>query len=314
MDLPPLPLKNSLLERYRLSGRRKLRPDMLGGHLVRRKGQSLDFREFEHYLPGDDIRHIDWRASARYGQINDLLVRSFVAEEQLTLVISIDTRDTMQLPAVMPKLQIAAWLAEAIARVALSSGDRVILHRLFGPPKRSVFSLRGVNARGRIRPALTSLCSELATDDCNVKVLQKWMPPTAVWLILSDLYFQAEYQQRVLARSIVNALDGLRWLILLDLDSWPAERQLLGMGARRVVGPGLQVVDPLYQIDPANLALVENKISHHKRHFLQQSHAARFDQVTWTWPHLPQPVATTYFKEAFLGDACLQRLFMRDKA
>ena len=87
-----------LLQRYRLEARQALAPNLTGGQLMRRKGQSMEFREHVVYQIGDDIRFVDWRASARRGQEHDLVARSFVAEEQLKLLISVDTRPTMALP------------------------------------------------------------------------------------------------------------------------------------------------------------------------------------------------------------------------
>lgn len=313
MVVPPLPLTSAILERYRLAGRRKLRPDLLGGHLMRRKGQSLDFREFEHYRLGDDIRHVDWRASARYGGPSDLLVRSFLADEQFTLVISIDNRATMHLPESLPKVQIAAWVAEAIARIALNEGDRVILHRLFGPGPGSAVSLRGASARAGLRGSLAQICAPCEDEAPNLKLLKPWMPPAAAWLILSDLYFTSERQTKPLARALVDAVDGLRWVMLLDLDSWPAERAQLGLGARRLEGPGLEVEDPQYEIDAEALAKVNGRIQEHKRQFLELARHGRFDHTAWPWPVDDQDAAS-FFKGRFLDDALLQRLFMRDKS
>ncbi len=313
MIVPPLPLSTDLLERYRLASRRKLRPDLLGGHLMRRKGQSLEFREFEHYRLGDDVRHVDWRASARYGGPNDLLVRSFLADEQFTLVLSLDTRASMRLPEALPKLQIAAWLAEAIARVALREGDRVVLHRLFGRGPNAVAQLRGAAARGQLHGALERLCADDEQEQPNLAVLRQVMPPAAVWLVLTDLYFDGESQGKDLARQLVAAVDGLRWVILLDLDSWPAERASLGLGARHLEGPGLAVEHPHYDIDDPALAAVAGRIQTHKQAFLERARVGRLDHLTWAWPDQRSDPAD-FFRDRFLGDRVLQRLFMRDKA
>src|SRR5262245_55877777 len=54
-----LPVPSSQLDRYRLRLRQRDRGTVAGAHLIRQRGQSLDFREFRPYLPGDDIRHVD---------------------------------------------------------------------------------------------------------------------------------------------------------------------------------------------------------------------------------------------------------------
>ena len=122
-----LPIPSSQLDRYRLRLRQRDRGTVAGAHLIRQRGQSLEFREFRPYLPGDDIRHVDWRASARHQRRNELVVRTFEHEVQTRVVISIDTRATMRLPDVAPKLQLARWFAEAMAYIAGRYADSVAL-------------------------------------------------------------------------------------------------------------------------------------------------------------------------------------------
>ena len=312
LDLLPLPLSRGLLARYRVTTRRQRRAGMVGGHQMRRKGQSLDFRDYEQYSPGDDIRHVDWRASARYGQANDLLVRHYAAEEQLSLIISVDTRASMALPEAMPKLQIAAWLAEAIADVALDSEDRVFLHRLFGEAGGGLDQLRGSGARGRIRKSLRRFAGYQGGHSFNKKPLARCLAPTSVWVILTDLYFDNDAQSRMLAREIARAQEGLCWVILVDLDSWPHERTYLGEGARRIEGPGLAATHNRFEISDENLLQVETRIREHKQHFYNLTRRASCDRVPWHWPAEVAPVAADYFKNRFLGDKVLQRLFMKD--
>jgi hypothetical protein len=290
---------------------------MIGAHLMRRKGQSLEFREFAPYTLGDDIRHVDWRASARYGAGEDWLVRNFAAEEQLTIVISIDTRDTMGLPEAAPKVQIAFWLAEAIALIALCSNDQVILHRLFGRPAGSVVELR---SSGDVHPTRSALHSALRrfsvydgpTHPANLKVLSPYLPPAAVWVILTDLYFPWDKQAHLLARRIAAAQDGLRWVILVDLDSWPHEMVILGEGVRLIEGPRSKLTDTPVDITSDSIREVETKIDLHKRRFKKLIHHAVCDVISWKWPSSEKPEPESFFRNAFLGDKVLQRLFMRE--
>src|SRR6267142_6478022 len=136
------PLSTAFLEQFRLRARQRTRAGQVGAHLRRRQGQSLEFRDFTPYTPGDDVRYIDWRVSLRVGQRGDLLVRRFGAEEQLTLAVSVDNRPRMHLPEHAPKIVMAGWLARALGEVALRRGDRVVLHRLFGAGPPGVVELR----------------------------------------------------------------------------------------------------------------------------------------------------------------------------
>ncbi len=317
MNPPPLPLSRSLLESYRLSSRRQRRPGLVGGHQMRRKGQSLEFYDYRPYMPGDDIRHVDWSASARHGGANDLLVRTYVAEEQLTLIISIDTRPSMLLPEPMPKALIATWLAEAVAWITLRSADRVILHRLFGRPGGSLEPLFGASGLNAIRPVLNRFYStNCATEKVNLGVLEPHLKPAVIWMIISDFYFDIDPTTSSdglqLSRRIAEAQDGMRWVILVDTDSWPYERFFLGQGARKIEGPGLPVLDHPLEIDAPTLLEVESRIKNHKQFFKEQVCRGANDFISWQWPPQTLMQPGSFFEEHFGKDRVLQRLFMKE--
>lgn len=319
------PCSSAFLERYRIECRRHLRTTMDGSHVTRRRGQSIEFREFAPYTPGDDVRHIDWLASARVGGGRLLtpaapwLVRRYMAEEQLRLVISIDMRPSMGLPQPAPrgrgvpptvsKFQVAAWLAEAIAWIALTTEDQVVLHSLFGsgcqPP------LGQVN-RHHIRSRLHDLAAQPHSSLPNLASLQRYLPPTAVWVILTDCYFSTPAAQS-LARRIAQAQDGARWVILVDLNNWHYERAMIenSIGAgeiAQVEGPDLERSQAC-DLNATHLRLVEQEIENHKRQF--RGLCARLDYDEWVWG-VEVPDAMQFFVDHFAADTKLMRLFMKD--
>src|SRR4029078_6674613 len=101
-----LPVPSSQLDRFRLRLRQRDRGTVAGAHLIRQRGQSLEFREFSPSWPGDNTRHVDWRASARHHRRDELVVRTFEHEVQTRVVISLDTRATMRLADAEPKLEL----------------------------------------------------------------------------------------------------------------------------------------------------------------------------------------------------------------
>jgi hypothetical protein len=314
VSLPPFPLPLALLERYRIRSRQRSRPSLVGGHLMRRKGQSLEFRELVPYTIGDDIRYVDWRASARHeGTAHDLLIRSFVTEEQLTLVVSVDNRASMRLPMAMPKLQIALWLAEAVVWIALRSGDRVFLHRLFGGGRVQELSGSGsIEYKwGNARSVLRRLGEEAESSSVNLAMLRPHLPPAAVWLILTDLYFEDDQAQR-LARGIAAARDGQRWVILVDMDSWPYEKTMLGQGARLIEGPGIGLPETPVDINHESIQQVAAKIDAHKQRFRRAILRAGCDIGAWKWPEAERPDPEQFFRKAFVEDRLLGRLFMKE--
>lgn len=118
------------LERLQLATRRRLAGQLVGGHRSRRYGSSLDFADFREYQPGDDFRRIDYLTLARLDQ---LLIRLYDAEDDLTVRLVIDTSASMGLDG---KLRRALELAGAVGFVALTRRDRVIVHTPGAAPAR----------------------------------------------------------------------------------------------------------------------------------------------------------------------------------
>lgn len=111
----------SRLERLQLGTRRRLAGAFSGEHRSTRHGTSLDFADFREYHPGDDYRRIDYTALARLDQ---LLVRLYEAEDDLTVRLLVDTSTSMA----GDKLRQAARLAAAVGFVALVRRDVVTVH------------------------------------------------------------------------------------------------------------------------------------------------------------------------------------------
>ena len=72
---------------------RNLAEEMLAGNFSSIfKGQGMEFDEARHYEPGDDIRSIDWNASARFGAP---FVKMYREERELTILLLLDVSPSM---------------------------------------------------------------------------------------------------------------------------------------------------------------------------------------------------------------------------
>tara|TARA_B100001123_G_scaffold126305_1_gene147143 strand:- start:2382 stop:3257 length:876 start_codon:yes stop_codon:yes gene_type:complete len=289
-----------------------IRPGMLGGHLMRRKGQSMEFRDYDNYQRGDDVRYVDWRASARYGQPEDLLVKNFVAEEQLRIFVSLDNRASMMFPEPISKMQYALWLGEALGVMTAPFGDHLTLHRLFGK------SGSGLLEFGRSSSSLSRPVEKLFADlgehqeEVNLRPLKKHLPPTAIWMIISDFYFEDDRNALMLSDAINRAQDGMRWIILVDIDSWPHEKAALGVGSRRIDGPGFVENKSEFDLDEDVYEDLEKAIQAHKERFLKRIKSGAYDLSTWAWPAVPEFNHQDHFSSRFLNEKLIQRIFMRD--
>ncbi|HOX70483.1 MAG TPA: DUF58 domain-containing protein [Dokdonella sp.] len=94
-----------------------------GLHASRWRGRGVDFRESRIYQPGDDIRHMDWRVTARSGRAHTKL---FEEEREHGLLLMVDQNPGMRFGTrVRFKSVQAARAASLLAWMATASGDRV---------------------------------------------------------------------------------------------------------------------------------------------------------------------------------------------
>lgn len=109
------------------------------------RGPGMEFRDFRAYVPGDDLRRIDWNIYRRSGR---LFLRLFEEPEDLAVYILLDVSDSMFFEA-PPRADAARQVAGLLAAVAVGQLDRVTLHP-FGadlrPPLVAGTGRRGLHA------------------------------------------------------------------------------------------------------------------------------------------------------------------------
>ncbi|MCP4292896.1 MAG: DUF58 domain-containing protein [bacterium] len=87
------------------------------------KGTGMEFREVREYVPGDDVRSIDWNVTARTG---DPFVKLFEEERELTVILAVDmSRSGWFGGHERSKIEIAAELCGVLAFSAISNKDKV---------------------------------------------------------------------------------------------------------------------------------------------------------------------------------------------
>ncbi len=94
-----------------------------GLHLSKMRGRGIDFEEFRPYQPGDDIRLIDWRVTARTSRP---FTKVFREERERPVIIAVDQTHNMYFGSrVAFKSVIAAQTAAVFCWLAIDNGDRV---------------------------------------------------------------------------------------------------------------------------------------------------------------------------------------------
>jgi uncharacterized protein (DUF58 family) len=121
------------LEKLELVTRRIFRGRMKGERRSKRKGQSVEFADFRNYVPGDDLRFIDWNT---YARLDRLFLKMFLEEEDLHFYALIDASQSMEFGD-PTKLHYARQLAAALGFIGLVRADRVRIESI-GQPLRTV--------------------------------------------------------------------------------------------------------------------------------------------------------------------------------
>ena len=107
----------------KLFSRQATRSMLLGETRSRFRGRGMEFEEVRPYQPGDDIRNIDWRVSARTG---GTYTKLFCEERERPVHILVDQRSGMFFGSGERfKSVLAAEIATAIAWAALAGSDRI---------------------------------------------------------------------------------------------------------------------------------------------------------------------------------------------
>jgi uncharacterized protein (DUF58 family) len=130
---------------------------MAGAYLSVFKGRGMEFDEVRPYVPGDDIRSIDWNVTARTGEPH---VKRFVEERELTVMLLVDVSASQDFGSGRrSKLEAAVELSALLAMSAVENGDKVGLLLFHGgadlyiPPrkggKHALRVVREVLARGQ---------------------------------------------------------------------------------------------------------------------------------------------------------------------
>lgn len=323
-DMPTQPLPNTaFLDRFRTEVRRRVRFQLLGGHRTRNLGQSLEYRDHAAYVPGHDFRRLDVRRillaqdRPKLSPWDGWQVCRFESEQRLQILVSVDSRPTMAFPEPIEKskLQVARWLAQSVGILALEDHDSVMIHSLFAKSRLPVARPRD---RGELDALLGRICDPLSEepDQLNTFDLGRVLPPSGVWIIVSDFYFDSRLLEDLVGR-VRAARRGRRWVMLMDLNSWPRERAMLGKNQPwTVVGPGQSAgnVDLRIQSDDDTLMEVEKNIDKHKRRMAVTS-AEQHELESGRWDLDSRPLdgkkPFESFRQKFVDNKLLRDLFAR---
>lgn len=180
------------LARLRLMVRRRFAGAAGGARRSLRRGSSAEFADHRPYYPGDDVRRIDWNA---YARLEELVLRLFVAEEDLTLYLLVDCSRSMGVGE-PSKLEAAKRIAAALGYVALSGSERVSVLPWAGGVRAPLPPVRGKRRIGTLLRHLDALEPSGETDLARAvdEILARRTRPGLV-AVVSDLLDPGGYQR-----------------------------------------------------------------------------------------------------------------------
>ncbi len=128
------------VRRVELRTNRLVNDTMVGAYLSHFKGRGMDFEELREYIPGDDVRDIDWNVTNRLGRP---FVKRYREERELAAVLAVDVSGSSAFGSGnLSKREYAAEVAATLALSATRNGDKVALLlfteqvELFIPPRK----------------------------------------------------------------------------------------------------------------------------------------------------------------------------------
>jgi uncharacterized protein (DUF58 family) len=192
------------LERLELVSRKIFRGRLKGERRSTRKGQSVEFADFRSYVPGDDLRFIDWNT---YARLDRLFLKMFFEEEDLHFYALIDDSASMGF-GTPTKLRYAAQLAAALGFIGLIRSDRVRIETMSQPPGQPGSVYRGRASSWRLLDQLGNLSVADTPLPLNqgIKNFCVRNSGKGIVLIISDLLDKEGYQE------------GLKYLLSRQMD------------------------------------------------------------------------------------------------
>ncbi len=170
------------LDRLRLLRRQTMVGERMGDWRSWRTGAGGLFADHRDYVPGDDLRYVDWNV---YGRLGDLVVKRFEAEENLNLLLCVDRSASMQ----GAKSRRARRIAGALGHIALAHQEHVRLAWLPTAGRGPMSVHRG---RGRSAQLLGELAREGEAGDTDhtrdIRPVLHALRGRGIAVVLSDFY------------------------------------------------------------------------------------------------------------------------------
>ncbi len=196
------------LDQLSLISRKIFAGKMRGERITKRRGESVEFADFRNYVPGDDLRHLDWNI---YARLDRLFIKLFLQEEDLHVNLLIDVSKSMDWGDPNKGLY-ARRMAAAIAYIGLVNFDRVSLYAYSNGLQYELTGVRGRRLMFKVMDFLTRVTYDGPSNlTAAAKQFATRHPQPGIVLVLSDFFEKGGYE------------DGLRYLLGRKYDLYTVQ-------------------------------------------------------------------------------------------
>jgi uncharacterized protein (DUF58 family) len=198
------------------------------------KGRGMDFDRVRNYVPGDDVRTIDWNVTARTGEPH---IKLFTEERELTILLMIDVSASSDFGSVADsKRELAAEAAGVLAASAIRNRDKVGLIlfsdavELYIPPgKGRMHIMRLIRETLYFKPTHAGTDIAHALDFANQVVHRK-----SVIFLVSDFCLGAPFEERLAKLRNKMQVTNRRHDVIAVSVTDPREESLPDVGRIRI--------------------------------------------------------------------------------
>ena len=228
----PGPIAERLVRQLELSMTRRVGGQMSGDHLGRGRGTGVELDRIRPYEPGDDVRRIDWNATARSGATQ---IREDVPDRQLTAWLLLDQSPSMHFgTADRRKADVAEGAALVVGRFAARRGDRLGIVT-FGAGRETVVPPAGGRRGmlGLIRTVDQEPLEEgggLTSAARALTLVGATRSPAGVVVIVSDFRGPRDWL------AALTHVSGRHAIVALEVTD-PREDQLVDVGELTLIDP-----------------------------------------------------------------------------
>jgi len=209
------------LDKLSLIINKKITSNYAGQRESKNTGEGLIFKDHRIYAPGDEIKNIDWKV---YARTDNMFVRTFEAERNLTVHVVLDMSASMNFGRPLKKSDYSDMICVGFAYMALKNNEKFVISTF--SDKLEVFKAQ--KGKGQLAKVVEYLNRKEAAGtsnlDSSLSKYQKWIGSRSLIIIVSDFLYDIKDIRNVLQRfkrndiKLIQVLDRTESKLNLEGD------------------------------------------------------------------------------------------------